>query len=137
MQKFVKRSLCATLLLVYIFSAVGHAREREPQRGKILLERMCGRCHAVGTTGRSPHGAAPPFRTFSDETLYDENFAQRLHKGLLTGHRDMPTFDSIGMMLRTLSSISVHSRAQEVQVSPAAENVYCSGRADLTREVRA
>jgi mono/diheme cytochrome c family protein len=115
-QNFVKRSLCATFLLVYIFSAVGHAREREPQRGKILLERMCGRCHAVGTTGRSPHGAAPPFRTFSDETLYDENFVQRLHKGLLTGHRDMPTFrfnwDDATDAVNYLKSIQEHRKSK-------------------------
>lgn len=92
MREFVRKSLYATLLLVCAFGALGHAREREPQRGKILLERMCARCHAVGATGRSRHAEAPPFRTFSDETLYDENFVHRLHKGLFTGHRDMPTF---------------------------------------------
>lgn len=91
MPEFVMKKLCATFLFVCAFNAVGHAREREPQPGKILLERMCGSCHAVGVTGRSPHVDAPPFRKFSDETLYD-NFAQRLHNGLFTTHRDMPTF---------------------------------------------
>ena len=92
MRKFVGKSLCTTFLLVCALSAVGHAREGEQQRGKMLLEKMCGRCHAVGAKGRSPHKHAPPFRTFSDEILYDDNFAQRLHNGLITGHPDMPTF---------------------------------------------
>ncbi len=53
---------------------------------------MCGRCHATGPTGKSPHPDAPPFRTFGDDKLYDNDFAQRLQNGLSTIHRDMPTF---------------------------------------------
>ena len=41
---------------------------------------------------RSPHVDAPPFRTFGDDKLYDNDFAQRLQDGLSTIHRDMPTF---------------------------------------------
>jgi len=91
MPEFVMKLSCAAFLFVCALNVASYAREREPQPGKIMLERMCGRCHAVGATGRSPHVDAPPFRKFSDETLYD-NFAQRLHDGLFTGHRDMPTF---------------------------------------------
>jgi mono/diheme cytochrome c family protein len=115
-RKFVSKSLCATLLLVCAFSAVGHAGEREPQRGKILLEKMCGRCHAVGATGRSPHIHAPPFRTLSEETLYDDNFVQRLHRGLITGHPDMPTFrfswDDAADAVNYLKSIQEHRKAK-------------------------
>ncbi|MGY4308192.1 mono/diheme cytochrome c family protein [Bradyrhizobium sp. USDA 4369] len=49
-------------------------------------------CHAVGRTGASPHPDAPPFRTFGDSKLYDEDFAQRLQTGLSTIHKDMPSF---------------------------------------------
>jgi len=73
------------------FSATGYAERSEQSRGKALLERMCGQCHAIGFTGRSPHVAAPPFRTFG-EKLYDEDFGQRLQDGLFTIHPDMPTF---------------------------------------------
>jgi hypothetical protein len=115
-RKFVKKSLSATFLLVCAFSSVGHSREVEPQRGKIMLEKMCGRCHAVGARGRSPHIQAPPFRTFSDETLYDENFAQRLHKGLITGHPDMPTFrfgwDDAAEAVNYLKSIQEHRKSK-------------------------
>jgi cytochrome c len=83
---------------------------------KILLERMCGQCHAVGVKGRSPHVDAPPFRTFSDETLYDDNFVQRLHKGLITGHPDMPTFkfnwDDASEAVNYLKSIQEHRKSK-------------------------
>jgi mono/diheme cytochrome c family protein len=114
-REFVRKSLCATLLLACAFGAAGHARDRESQGGKILLEKMCARCHAVGTTGRSPHRHAPPFRTFSDETLYDENFVHRLHKGLFTGHPDMPTFkfswDDAADAANYLKSIQQHRKS--------------------------
>ena len=41
---------------------------------------------------RESHPDAPPFRTFGDPKLYDEDFAQRLQTGLSTIHKDMPTF---------------------------------------------
>jgi mono/diheme cytochrome c family protein len=34
-------------------------------RGELLLRKNCSRCHAIGTTGESPHPEAPPFRTLS------------------------------------------------------------------------
>lgn len=80
------------LLLICASSAGAHGLDREQQHGKALLERMCAKCHAVGETGRSPHPDAPPFRTFSEEKLYDEDFGQRLQEGLSTMHPDMPTF---------------------------------------------
>jgi cytochrome c len=79
-------------LLVLTIAAVGHAAEGRTQRGKTLLEAMCARCHATDRAGRSPHPDAPPFRTFGDDKLYDNDFAQRLEDGLSTIHPDMPTF---------------------------------------------
>ena len=43
-------------------------------------------------TGQSPHPDAPPFRTFGDDKLYDNDFGKRLQDGLSTIHPDMPTF---------------------------------------------
>jgi cytochrome c len=80
------------LLLLCLTSASSHALDGEQQRGKALLQSLCSRCHAIGTTGASPHPDAPPFRTFGDQKLYDEDFAQRLQTGLSTIHKDMPTF---------------------------------------------
>jgi mono/diheme cytochrome c family protein len=74
------------------WSEAGHALDREQQRGKALLQIQCGRCHAVRATGQSPHIDAPPFRTFGDDKLYDNDFGKRLQDGLSTIHPDMPTF---------------------------------------------
>ena len=83
---------CLILLMMCTLSGAGHALDSEQQRGKALLETLCGRCHAVSDTGPSPHVDAPPFRTFGDSKLYDNDFGQRLQDGLTTIHPDMPTF---------------------------------------------
>ena len=86
------KKFCLAVLLIGAWSESGHALDREQQRAKALLETMCGRCHAVGTTGRSPNVDAPPFRSFGDDKLYDNDFGQRLQDGLTTIHKEMPTF---------------------------------------------
>jgi mono/diheme cytochrome c family protein len=88
----MKRSCLALLVVCASAMVVSHARGGGPQHGKALLEAMCARCHAVGKSGGSPHVDAPPFRTFGDDKLYDNDFAQRLQDGLSTMHPDMPTF---------------------------------------------
>jgi len=82
-----------TLLLACAFATTGSAAmEDGQQRGKALLQTLCARCHAVGKTGRSPHADAPPFSSFADDKLYDNDFAERLQDGLSSIHPDMPTF---------------------------------------------
>ncbi|MGJ4903038.1 cytochrome c [Bradyrhizobium sp. HKCCYLRH2060] len=80
------------LALTCLLTGPSHALDSEQKRGKALLQSLCSRCHAVGLTGASPHPDAPPFRTFGDSKLYDEDFAQRLQAGLSTIHKDMPSF---------------------------------------------
>jgi mono/diheme cytochrome c family protein len=86
------RKLGLALPIVCALGAAGHAAVDEQQRGKVLLETLCARRHAVGKTDRSPHPDAPPFRTFGDDKLYDNDFGKRLQDGLSTMHSDMPTF---------------------------------------------
>jgi len=90
------RIFCLVLLMtstmVCSWSTASYALDPEQRRGKALLETMCGRCHAVGERDRSPHADAPPFRSFGDSKLYDNDFGQRLQDGLTTIHPDMPTF---------------------------------------------
>ena len=83
---------CLAILLTGTWSVSAHALDRGLEHGRALLTRMCSKCHAVGETGRSPHPEAPPFRNFSEEKLYDEDFRERLENGLSTMHPDMPTF---------------------------------------------
>ena len=87
----MNRFFLACLLAVTVV-ATGHAAQGGTQHGKALLDSMCSRCHAIGKIGRSPHPDAPPFRSFGDDKLYDNDFAQRLEDGLSTVHPDMPTF---------------------------------------------
>jgi mono/diheme cytochrome c family protein len=86
------KKACLALLIMCAWSGPGHALDREQQRGKRLLETLCGECHAVGATGRSRHPDAPPFRTLGESELYDSDFGQRLQDGLTTIHPGMPTF---------------------------------------------
>jgi len=90
-NSFMNR-FCLALLLACVCDGAASASDHEQQHGKELLDTLCARCHAVGKTGSSPHSDAPPFRTFGDAKLYDQDFSQRLQSGLSTIHPDMPTF---------------------------------------------
>jgi mono/diheme cytochrome c family protein len=87
----MKRASTAFLIAV-ICSGHAYALDREQQRAQGLLKTLCGSCHAVGPTGRSPHPLAPPFHSLGETKLYEDNFGQRLQDGLSTMHPDMPTF---------------------------------------------
>ena len=86
------KNFCLAVLMICACSEAAYALDREQQRGRALLDTMCGRCHAVSATGRSRHINAPPFRTFGDDKLYDNDFGARLQEGLSTIHPDMPTY---------------------------------------------
>jgi cytochrome c len=60
-------------------------------RGKIIVTRLCGHCHAVERAGASPHPAAPAFRLI-DRQIDLDSFHERLRQGLFSGHADMPQF---------------------------------------------
>ena len=83
----------ACLLLPFFFAGSSAAQALDPEqtRARAMLENLCGRCHAVGKTGKSPNPLAPAFRSFG-EKLYDTDMVQRLQDGLTTIHPDMPTF---------------------------------------------
>ncbi len=77
-----------------LLAAVGPSQSEElsPQdRGRALVSRLCGQCHAIGATGESPHPAAPAFRHL-DRRLDLDTFNERLREGLFSGHPDMPQF---------------------------------------------
>ena len=78
------------------------------KRGEALLAKHCGRCHAIGRSGPSPHPAAPPFRTLARKYPI-EGLAEALAEGIFVGHPDMPEFafevDEVGAILAYLESI--------------------------------
>ncbi len=81
------------LILGFLLWSTGcHALDAEQQHGEALLQKMCARCHAVGTSGSSPNKQAPAFRSFSENKLYDPDFVQRLQEGYSSIHKFMPTF---------------------------------------------
>lgn len=57
--------------------------------GRALAERICARCHAIGSDGESPHPDAPPFRLLH-ERYPVETLEEALTEGIVTGHPDMP-----------------------------------------------
>lgn len=89
----MKPALAAWPALLCLSMATVTAAEQShiAASGHALVERMCASCHATGKTGASPHVAAPPFRTLDRQATLDD-LAERLRRGLMTGHEDMPTF---------------------------------------------
>lgn len=104
------------LALAISVSGIGlaHALDKEQLRAQALLKEFCSRCHAVGTSGKSPHPYAPPFRNLGENKLYDEEFSQRLQNGLSSIHPDMPTFhfskNDAGAVIDYLRAIQAGSR---------------------------
>jgi cytochrome c len=91
-ERLIMNRIGITLVAFGACGTAAHAQDREIDHGRELLEQLCSRCHAIGKTGVSPHADAPPFRTFGEQKLYDDNLLQRLQDGLESIHRDMPTF---------------------------------------------
>ena len=83
-------TLVAAALLMSQVSETCQA-ETAQQRGKVIAQGLCSRCHAIETTGESPLPAAPRFRSLDGRTDLNK-LAQRIRGGLLTGHEDMPMF---------------------------------------------
>ncbi len=59
--------------------------------GRMMAERQCSACHAIGTTGESPVPEAPVFRTilsrYRSDVLEDD-----LVENIKIGHSSMPEF---------------------------------------------
>lgn len=61
------------------------------QAGRLLAQRECAGCHAIGELGRSPRDGAPPLRE-----VLDDYSASRLEaafrEGMIVGHQEMPIY---------------------------------------------
>ncbi len=65
------------------------AQDDLAERGRIIADTYCSRCHATGANGPSPLAEAPPMRAF--KTLWPvENLAEALAEGIMVGHPEMP-----------------------------------------------
>src|SRR5688572_26873183 len=79
----------APTLVVLSFHSVGQSGAAESTEGKMLLERNCGRCHALTAEALSPLKEAPNLwivlRSYPDERLEFE-----LSEGIGSRHEQMP-----------------------------------------------
>jgi cytochrome c len=103
-------SAVAALALVTIGgSGACAADELSAADGKAILEKHCGRCHALEATGDSPFPQAPPLRQ-----VYLGFPIQELEVGMAEGmgsrHKDMPQIqfstEQVAAILAYLGSIT-------------------------------
>jgi len=78
-------------LLVLIMTAAGAQAQDPARHGRAVVKEFCGRCHAIGRTGKSPHPSAPPFRILGRSFDLDQ-LPRSLERGISSGHPDMPEF---------------------------------------------
>lgn len=80
------------LSLLALMAMAPAAQTQDPARhGRAVVQEFCARCHAIGSTGRSPHADAPPFRILG-RTFDLDQFPRLLERGISSGHPDMPEF---------------------------------------------
>ena len=103
-----KLALLAACILAAWLRPAAAAGDDQLKRGEALLQQHCGRCHAVGIAGESPHKDAPAFRTLGQRYPI-ESLEEALGEGIMTGHPDMPEFefdpDDVSAIIVYLKSI--------------------------------
>lgn len=92
-------------------------------RGRALVARNCGMCHAIDKAGDSPNPQAPPFRRLHDRYPVS-NLAEALAEGILVGHTQMPEFRFSAQetldIIAYLESIQTDTQARVNHKSPPA-----------------
>ena len=81
----------AMLAISMIAPAWAQDADADADRGKILAERHCARCHAIGPADASPREGVPPFRTFAEKWPL-EHLEEAFGEGIMVGHPEMPEF---------------------------------------------
>ena len=62
------------------------------EHGRLIAEKRCSMCHAVGASGDSPQSIVLPFRRMQDRFPI-EMLREALTTGVVSGHEEMPMFD--------------------------------------------
>lgn len=90
------------------------AEDAAVARGRDLVQRNCGVCHAIGAKDASPNPAAPAFRELHKRYPIDD-LAEALAEGILTGHPQMPEFsfppDDVNAIIDYLKGIQTRQGA--------------------------
>jgi cytochrome c len=79
----------ASMAPILIAAQPAAALEPRAQRGFVLANANCTKCHAIGKVGESPMPEAPPFRTLHQRYPV-EDLAEAFAEGISTGHPSMP-----------------------------------------------
>ena len=63
-----------------------------PERGRVIAEQKCARCHAIGRNDERPHAIVTPFHDL--HTRYPiEMLIDAQKTGIISGHDEMPMFE--------------------------------------------
>lgn len=86
--------LCMAGAAPWLMAGTASANQAETlaERGEVLVERLCSRCHATGLTGESPFSPAPPLREIASAYNIDD-LAEAFAEGIEVGHPAMPVFE--------------------------------------------
>ena len=91
-MRHASQAVVASVSLLLSMPANLHAADLSKvaaARGKVILQKNCGRCHAIDAVGESPLKEAPPMRTIY--TKFDlRELEARLREGIGSAHKDMP-----------------------------------------------
>jgi cytochrome c len=94
---------CALLVAMLALPASARAGQTDDEaaiaNGREFVRQNCARCHAVESTGESPHAKAPPFRTIGQKYPI-ESLAEAFAEGIVVGHKDMPVFELAPWQIR-------------------------------------
>ena len=107
-------ALLVALSLALPAAAHAAAAKDAEARGRALVERNCGMCHAIGKAGASPFHPAPPFRELNQRYKIDD-LGEALAEGIITGHPAMPEFRfspaEVNDIIRYLKSVQTRQAA--------------------------
>jgi len=110
----LKRWLLSAAFLIAAPAQAASPHSDVELRGRVLAERNCAMCHAIGRAGASPNSAAPPFRDLGRRYPVDD-LAEALAQGIITGHPAMPEFRfspaEVNDLIHYLRTIQTHEAA--------------------------
>ena len=96
------------MLLFGIGLETAAAADPNVERGRMLAQTNCAKCHSVDKVTPSPLSIAPPFRTLHQRYAV-ELLQESLAEGIRTGHPTMPEFrfdpDQIGDFIAYLKTL--------------------------------
>ncbi len=98
------------ILVLLLGLGVESAAAADPnvERGRMLAQTNCAKCHSVDKVTPSPLSIAPPFRTLHEKYPV-ESLQESLAEGIRTGHPTMPEFrfdhDQVGDFIAYLKTL--------------------------------